>query len=98
MRKINQLKLKQNDIDDRISRQEQQHYYSYVAYAQEAKGKIKQIKKRQVDIFKFKTELIRVKTTLSEVKNTLEEDQQQIRHCKKKNTSNPKDGNISYPE
>ena len=55
------------------------------------------MKKRQVDIFKFKTELIRVKTTKSEVKNTLGEDQQQIRHCKR-NNSNPEDGNISYPE
>lgn len=40
-KKINQLKLNQNDIDDRISRQEQSHCYSYVAYAEEARGNIK---------------------------------------------------------
>ena len=86
-KKINQLKLNQNDIDDRISRQEQSHCYSYVAYAEEARGNIKQIRKRQVDIFKSE---IGVKTTMSEVKNTLGEDQQHMSHCKR-NTSNPED-------
>lgn len=44
-------------------------YYNYIAYAQEARGKIKYVQERQEE--KFKIELLEVKTMMSEIKNTL---------------------------
>lgn len=46
-------------------------YYNYIAYAQEARGNVKYVKKRQDKILKIKFDLLDVRTMVSEIKDTL---------------------------